>query len=329
MAEGIYVWGGLTGFLLSYLNAHQIDAPEVRQILSPHANSQRMPIAVWWSALEGISKAQALPAVGLRIGQRIKIHHFGVLGYLAASCENLGQALLRYQRFQALLHNLAPTLTSQQTSEMQISWDPSYGRSTLLSNEVVASSLLHFARTLTGDDTLAPSSVEFPGPAPDDVRVYEKMLGCPVRFKAKTLIVHLPQAALALPVNGSDPHLRGLLDQQAEALLQVLPKPDAFLSQLQQLMVRALQEGEPTLAQVAQKMDVPDRSLYRRLEERSLTYKGLLSQLRFQLAKGYLADPQLSLSEIALMLGYSEQSAFTRAFKSWGGQTPLKYRNTC
>jgi len=66
--------------------------------------------------------------------------------------------------------------------------------------------------------------------------------------------------------------------------------------------------------------------LYRRLQERNLTYKGLLNQLRFQLAQRYLADRQLSLSEIALLLGYSEQSAFTRAFKSWCGQTPLHFR---
>lgn len=326
MAEGVYVWGGLAGLLLSYLDTHRLKATEVRQTLARYEAGSRMPIATWWSLLDEIAAAQPLPAVGLRIGQHFQLHHFGVLGYLAASCETLGQALLRFQRFQPLLHNLTPTLASQRSGSMQISWDPSYGRSTQLSNEVVVSSLLRLARMLTAQDMLVFSSVEFPGPAPKDTRIYETMIGCPVRFKAKTVIVHIPLVVLDLPIDSRDPHLQAMLDQQAEALLQALPQPDAFLSQLQRLMVNALQEGEPTLQQVAQRMGVAERSLYRRLQERGLTYQSLLNRLRHQLAQRYLADPGLSLSEIALMLGYSEQSAFTRAFKSWCGQTPLRQR---
>lgn len=326
MAEGIYVSGGVVELLLNYLDAHGLAAPAPRRTLAQYSSGQRLPITVWWELLEEISRAQDTPAVGLHIGQHFKIHHFGVLGYLVASCETLEQALLRYQRFQPLLHNLTPTLAHRQGQKMQISWDGSYGRSTQLSNEVVASSLLQLARLLTGHHALVPLVVEFPGPAPEQPAIYEKLLGCPVRFKARTLIVHLPVDALSLPINGSDPHLRALLDQQAEALLEALPKPDALLSTLQHLIVNALQEGEPSLEQVARRMGMPARSLYRRLEERRLTYKGLLSQLRFQLAQRYLCDPQLSLSTVAMLLGYSEQSAFTRAFKSWSGQTPLHFR---
>lgn len=326
MAEGVYVWGGLSGFLLGYLDACGIAAPALRQTLTPYTASQRMPIAIWWAALEDISQAQGLPAVGLRIGQHFKVHHFGVLGYLVASCDTLEQALLRFQRFQPLLHNLSPTLTHQQAGDLRISWDDAYGRSTRLSNEVVASSLLQLARTLTSDHALTPTAVEFPESAPDDPAVYERLLGCPVRYKARSLVIHLPLQALALPINSGDPHLRALLDQQAEALLKVLPRPDAFLAGFQHQIVNALHEGGSTLEHIAHGMGVPPRSLYRRLEERGLTYKGLLSELRFELAQRYLADPQLSLANIALMLGYSEQSAFTRAFKGWCGQTPLHFR---
>ncbi|WP_293397517.1 AraC family transcriptional regulator [Nevskia sp.] len=326
MAEGVFVWSGLAELLLGYLDACKIALPALRQTLAQHRNSQRMPIAIWWSALEDIAQAQGVPAVGLRIGQHFKIHHFGVLGYLVASCDTLEQALMRFQRFQPLLHNLTPTLANQQARDMQLSWDPSYGRSTRLSNEVLAASLLQLARTLTSDHSLKPAAVDFPEPAPGDVAVYEALLGCPVRFKAKTLIVHFPLDALALPINSSDPHLRVLLDQQAEALLQVLPQADSFLARLQHQIVKALQEGEPAAEQVAVRLQLPTRTLYRRLEERNLSYKGLLSQLRFQLAKKYLADPRIPLSDAALLLGYSEQSAFTRAFKSWCGQTPLHFR---
>src|SRR3546814_15474082 len=86
-------------------------------------------------------------------------------------------------------------------------------------------------------------------------------------------------------------------------------------------------EGGPTLEQIATKRGQSTRSLYRRLQARGLTYKAVLGDTRFELARGYLADAKLSLPEIALLLGYSEQSAFTPAFNSWAGVTPLRYRH--
>ncbi len=326
MTGSVYVWGGLAEFLLSYLDDCALDLPELRRTLAKYDASQRMSITTWWDSLEQIAKVQPLPALGLRIGDHVKVHNFGVLGYLAASCETLGQALQRCQRFQPLLHNLTPAISSRQAKSMHFSWSPAYGRSTRLSNEVVVGSLLRLARILTGHDTLTPAMVEFPEETPPNLAAYKKLLGCPVRFKARTVAVHLPLKTLAMPINSGDPHLRTLLDQQAQALLQVLPQPDTFLSALQKLIVNALQEGESSAEQIAGKMQLPERTLYRRLQERNLSYKGLLNEVRFQLAQQYLADPRLSLSGTALMLGYSEQSSFTRAFKSWCGQTPLHYR---
>src|SRR3546814_16565503 len=115
-----------------------------------------------------------------------------------------------------------------------------------------------------------------------------------------------------------------LLDQQAEALLRVLPQADAFLTELQQAVVMALQEGEPTLEQIATKRGQSTRSLYRRLQARGLTYKAVLGDPPLELARGYLADATLSLPEIAPLPGYSQQSAFTRAVQYWGGETPFR-----
>lgn len=326
MAESVYVWGGLAGLLLSYLDTHGIEAIDARERLARLGSPQRMPISTWWQVLDDINRAQSLPAVGLRIGQHFQLHHFGVVGYLAASCETLGQALQHFQRFQPLLHNLTPTLVKRQGADLQVSWDARYGPSTQLSNEVVVSSLLRLARMLTGHDAPIFSSVELPGPAPARIDVYRRILGCPLVYRARTVVVYIPLPVLDLPINGSDPHLRAVLDQQAEALLQALPQPDALLVGLQQHIVMALQDGDPSLRSVARSMGTAERSLYRRLQERNLSYQEILSRMRFRLAQRYLANKRLSLSEVASLLGYSEQSAFTRAFRQWSGQTPLRYR---
>jgi AraC-like DNA-binding protein len=324
----VYVSGGLVGLLLSYLDACGLDAPALRADLGPHAASPRMPITDWWALLERIARASPLAAPGLRIGAHVKVHHLGVLGYLAASCDTLGQALQRFQRFQPLLHNLSPTLVTAQADVLRVGWDPAYGQSTQLSNDVLVAGLIRIIRALTGQDAFTPLQVDFPGAEPADAGVYASLLGCPVRFGAQVLLVHLSPAVLDLPINGRDPHLHAVLDQQAEALLQASPQPDNFLTGLQRLIAEALRDGEPSLEQVARRMGVPARTIHRRLQARNLTYKGLLNQLRFQLARRYLAERRWSLPEIALRLGYSEQSAFTRAFKGWCGQTPLHYRKT-
>nr|WP_241695984.1 AraC family transcriptional regulator [Solimonas terrae] len=285
-----------------------------------------MPVETWWALLQAIADQYPRTATGLHIGHHARPHHVGVLGYLSMSCETLGQALVRFQRFQPLLHNLTPTLASRKGDDFRLSWDPAYGRSTRLSDEVLVSAMLTLARQLTGRADLKWRGVEFPGAAPDDPARYAQLLACPVQFDSRTLVVHLDTAALSWPINTRDPHLRALLDQQAEALLRVLPQADAFLSALQQQVVTALQEGEPTLEQIARRLGSSTRSLYRRLGERGLSYKRVLADTRHELARGYLADAKLSLPEIALLLGYSEQSAFTRAFKTWAGETPLRYR---
>lgn len=324
--SGVYVSAALAELLTQYLDDHAVDAPSLRGELASFAGLQRMPVETWWALLQRIAELLPRPASGLAIGRLARPHHVGVLGYLAMSCATLGQALARFQRFQPLLHNLTPTLAAQKGDAFALSWDSSYGRSTRLSDELLVSAMLTLARSLTGRDDLRLRGVEFPGAAPDDVGIYASELECPVRFDARTLTVLLPSAALALPVNTRDPHLMALLEQQAEALLRASPQPDALIVQLQAAIVAALQDGEPSFELIANRLDVSSRSLYRRLHERRLTYKNVLNDTRLQLARAYLADAKLRLPEIALLLGYSEQSAFTRAFKNWCGETPLRYR---
>ena len=92
---------------------------------------------------------------------------------------------------------------------------------------------------------------------------------------------------------------------------------DEFISGMQQVLVEAIAQGCATLKYVADKLNVSTRTLHRRLEERGLNYQKILQKTRQQLAKHYLADASLSLNEVSFLLGYSEQSAFNRAFKVW------------
>jgi AraC-like DNA-binding protein len=97
-------------------------------------------------------------------------------------------------------------------------------------------------------------------------------------------------------------------------------------ARVERFVLEGLPKGAPTLADVADALGMGERTLARRLAGEGAPFRRIVDELRRDLAKGYLADPELSLSQIAYLLGYSEQSAFTNAFRRWTGRPPRRFR---
>ena len=93
------------------------------------------------------------------------------------------------------------------------------------------------------------------------------------------------------------------------------------------VIARALSEGLPKMGDVARRLGVSARSLHRRLADEGLTFRTLTEDTRREIAEGLLREEQYSIAEIAYLTGFSEQSAFNRAFKRWTGETPARFRN--
>jgi AraC-like DNA-binding protein len=326
------VAGDLAGLLISYLDANPIsmdgsnELEQLRLQLLSYKPNARMPFTDWWHALEVLARIYDKPYIGLEVGAYIQPRHCGVLGYLSLSCEYLAEALQRFERFQRLLYEGNEAFTESKGQQVIFSWPFDYGYSTRESDETLISSLANFVRMLVGDEQLKPTKVGFVHPKPKNLAPYQKLLGCEVEFACKNTYVAFPVSMLQLRVKKADPALRSLLEQQADALLNVLPNGDQFEQEFYKYLLRAMQDGKPTIEEVATYMKLSARTLHRRLQERGMEFKPLLQKTREQLAKQYLKEGRLTLSEIALLLGYSEQSAFSRAFKQWLGETPLKYQ---
>jgi AraC-like DNA-binding protein len=336
MLVNFNVAGDLANLLLSYLDANPrehvatiVDSTEIdalRKQLSQYNANSRIPFSDWWHALEVIARLYQKPHIGLEVGAYIQPSHCGVLGYLSLSCEYLAEALQRFERFQRLLYEGNEAFTCVDGDLVTFSWPFDYGYSTRESDETLISSLASYVRMLVGSETLRPAKVGFVHTKPKDVTPYSQILGCDVEFGCKNTYISFPVSMLTLRVEKADPALRALLDQQADALLDVLPNGDHFEQQFYKYLLRSMQDGKPTIEEVAGYMKMSSRTLHRRLEERNLFFKELLQKTRQQLAQQYLKEGRLTLSEIALLLGYSEQSAFTRAFKRWLGITPLRFQ---
>lgn len=325
MFKGLFITGSMLGMLGDFVHDQGINIPEVDEAIAQYGSQSRVSLQLWTTLLQKISVTIADPALGLAIGKRIAPRHVGVLGYLVLSCQNLGQALTRFARYQRLVYDVNPFSVHVDEQGMELRWGVDYGKPGSLVDETSIAALSSFLSVLT-NQPLHPSFVSFVNPHPINLQVYLDYFHCPVEFDDALTRVRFPIEYLSVPLLHSDPTLLDLLSQQAETLLLVLPKADAFEEKLQQMIVQCLHEGEPTLPAVSAHLALSTRTLQRRLQERGLVFQDILEHTRRELALRYLEDKSLSLTDIALLLGYSEQSAFNRAFKRWYEQPPKSYR---
>jgi AraC-like DNA-binding protein len=328
----VFLSGGLGGFLKEYLDAEGLPASACRTRIASWEAGGRVPIAEWVAALALISREYPRPALGLAIGRCTQPRHAGMLGYLCLSSDNLGEVLDRISRFSELMWGGITILITRAANTATIRWVVPEGMPTQspmvqLSHETGLASLVTLMRQLC-EAPVSPVAVEMGGPAPDHVELYEQFFRCPVTFGAPAASFSFASRDLALPVRMGSSDLREYAERQAGARLGALARNDAFLTALHMVLVRALHEGKPTIPRVTQVMGLSRMTLHRRLEERGFSFREFLDKTRLELARMYLADPQLTLTEITWMLAFSEQSAFSRSFKRWTGSSPFAYRRT-
>jgi AraC-like DNA-binding protein len=122
--------------------------------------------------------------------------------------------------------------------------------------------------------------------------------------------------------------MRKMMDAHAEKLLAEFDHRDEFTSRVRTIIVKGLAIGEATLDEVARHLAITPRTLQRRMNERDETFKSVLDEVRRGLALTYIAQPSIDLAELAYLLGFSDQTAFQRAFKKWTGTSPGKYKKS-
>ncbi len=329
MATPMRVTGAWVQLLTDWLDQENLPAPELRSILDSRGPADIVDLPLWRQLLErAVALRPGLPAPGLAIGALVQPRHVGVLGYLTLTCQTLGEVMLAYQRYESLFYGRDLVEVEAAAERMTMRWPAAVAVGELADSVSVAAMITFMRRLL--EQRLAPLRVRFvfPAPAPEARRAYEDFFGCPVEFGASHTGVCFPLSFLGLSLPRSDAASRALLDRQARALLRALPDSDGFDRALQRTLVALLPEGRVSLRRVAERLHVSPRTLQRRLAGRGLSWQMLLDRTREQLAGHYLADPSLSLGEIALLLGYSEHSAFSRAYRAWTGRTPARDRRS-
>lgn len=280
----------------------------------------------WQRLLERAAERLSDPLVGLHIASTVTSRHLGVLGSVLLASENMGAALQRLERYLRLVFDVMPMIVRYGEGWLEIAWDESDYETGWMVSVTGQAVLIQFCRTLVHDSEASPLHVEFKHEESAHAHAYEDFFGCPVRFGCPEVVVRFSTDLLTKPLKSRDPALLALLEQHANQLLDQLPRQEEVVVQVRKAIAGSLRDGEPDIERISGQLGCSSRTTQRRLKEAGTNFRKELNLVRHELAASYLRDPRLQIVNIAMLLGYSEHSAFTRAFREWTGKTPKEAR---
>jgi len=289
---------------------------------------ERLAAADYIALLDAGSRLAADPHFGLHVGERVRPGTFSVYGLVLLACRDIGQALEQTQRYEALAHDLGRSRLEPAGALARYTWTSHFPHASRHLAESVFAGIRTFGSWLAGRP-LAPRALAFAHACPDgaDPAEYARVLGGMPAFGAPAHTADFDAALLALPLPAADTGMYPLLQQHAERLLRARAQASGgIVAQVHAAIVRTLAREPARLAGIAAELDLSARTLQRKLADAGATFQQVLDAARYALAMDYLRQDGLSLVDIAFLLGFQEQSAFTHAFREWSGMNPGAWR---
>jgi AraC-like DNA-binding protein len=277
--------------------------------------------ALW----RAIAEVSTNPAIGLLLGTETKTERFHPVSLAALSTENFGSAVRQMARYKQLT---CPEEILQKTDDDQ--WSIQFRW--LLANEVEPHVLIEccFAWVLSvarhGTGTrLSPLRVEFVQPRPH-VKAVERHFGCHGVCGGPRNAIVFRAADAQRPFVTRNAELLAMLAPQFEEELKQEDGDENFVERIRIAIQQKLTGRRPTIEDIADALHISSRTLQRRLQDQGASFQRVLEEARHQLARHYLNNSVLELNEAAYLLGYEDGNSFVRAFRSWEGVPPARWR---
>lgn len=287
-------------------------------------SDRRVPRQVLYRCWELMVAATGDDALGLHIAAATGPGGFAVLDYAMRNSPTLGEAYRQMARYSHVLHDGVDIAIAENGDVVRLSYREPAGSPRHIAEWIVATWLV-VGRQIAGIDW-DPVSVAFQHPAPADTRAHRQLFRAPVEFVAADNGLSVPAALLDTPAREADPQLFSVLSRYADTLLAQLPSTRTAADRVRHVIAEHLRDGDPALKAVARRLGMAPRTLQRKLKAEGLSFQAVLDEVRCTLAKHYLGDAAIAIEETAFLLGFSEPSAFNRAFKRWTGATPSEFR---
>lgn len=268
----------------------------------------------------------ANPAFGLAAARCWHPANLGVLGHAWLSSSTLRTGLQRVERYWRIIGERATTRIEDTGQGLKVVYrrKPADPVVTAVVTDIAMSIMVDMCRMNAGA-ALRPVAVSLRQRAPAQADAYRSFYGCPVRFGAEEDAFVLAARDADRPLPSSNRQLAAIFDRLLAEELGRLDQGDV-LARCRASVLEQLPSGEMTEGEMAKRLHMSRRTLQRKLAEAETTYLKLVDDTRRDLALRYLEDPRRTITDITFTLGFSQQSAFTRAFRRWTGVAPTEYR---
>lgn len=265
------------------------------------------------------------PAFGVRMAAHWHPSYLGALGYAWCASSSLRTALERVLRYSHVVSEELNIHLKDTPEGLKVTLDLENAIFTLPQHhDVVLAVMMDMCRFNFGQE-LTAVRVTFDHAAPADASIYASFFRSPLQFDATASTLTLATRDVDRPLSSGNSRIALMHDDVLMRYLIDIRKGD-FVNQLKSIIIEQLPSGHITDNQVASRLNLSERSLQRKLHQHGTSFRNVLEDVRRQAAEQYIRNPDMRMSDIAFLLGFSEQSAFSRAFKKWLGLPPLKYR---
>ncbi len=263
----------------------------------------------------------------LRAGASMRLDDYGAIGLAWKAAPNLLGSYERAERYARVLTSVSAyeVRKAPEGVYLHLNRDGERELGRRLSCEADIASIA----TISGEscsESFRPLHVYFKHEGPGRVDVYEAFFGCPVTFGSDKDALLMTKEQVLAPNKVGDPGLSSFFDAHMDSEVAEFNDEAALDRRVRNEISRALSQGVPKISDIAAQLGMSGRTLQRRLSDESVSFQSLVDQARREFAERLLADTGYPLAEVAFLTGFSEQSAFNRAFKRWAGQTPRSYR---
>lgn len=292
-------------------------------LLGQSGASSKQYFSIW----QALPKLSGRPDIGIELVKTMQVANLEPHFIMAFVAKNFREAIARIARYKRLT---APEYihieSDNQHTRIEVEWlNSEYVMPAPLVDATFAF-IMELGRQNT-QSTISAISVSLTRSG-NETDYLQHFLGCDIQFNKPHNALVLSNQDLDLPFNTYNKALVDMLKPVLEENLRSTGAINLYSRQVEWVIERMLSAGCPKISQVASELGVSARTLQRRITSEGQTYQTLLNQVRFKVAKHYLSRSELSLFEIAALLGYEDQNSFYRAFKQWEGDTPSSWRES-